>query len=103
MVLVICDDSIHSVWQSRNLWEVSFRETFTAWAPDQIICGMLVSIGCFFAVAFHHFKDGVHPQTLVRVDWGAVSIDLSPGKVCRIDATGEKQGRIIVDILGIRD
>lgn len=103
MVLVICDDSLHSVWQSRNLWEVSFRESFTARAPDQIVCGMLVSIGRFFSLAFHHFKDSVHSQTLVRVNWCAISIDLSPGKICRIDASGEKQGRIVVDILGIRD
>lgn len=103
MVLVICDDSIHSIWQSRNLWEVSFRETFTAWAPDQIVCGMLVSIGRIFSLAFYNFKDGVNSQTLVRVNWCATSIDLSPGKICRIDASREKQGRIIVEILGIRD
>ena len=61
---------------------------------------MLVDVCGLFTLCFDDFKDSIDLEPVMRVLWDTFSINYDLGKVCWIDTTAEKLGRIVVKILG---
>lgn len=64
---------------------------------------VLVRIGSLFAFALHDLPDCIDSESIVWVHLFALSIDDFLGKLLRINATGKKQGVIVVKVFSLRN
>jgi len=101
--LIVGDRSVDGVFDSCNLREVAYSETFARGAANNVVSWVFVGIGRLLSAGFDDFKDGVDTKSLMRVDWLTFPVSNGLGKVVGVNAPREKLGAIVVNGLVIRD
>jgi hypothetical protein len=85
---------------SLDLGEVPCRQTSPARPTHDIIGGVLVRVGGLEAVGDEDFKGGVDAEAGVWVLGDAGAVFEPEGEVGRVDAAGEEEGLIVVEVFG---